>query len=210
MTFLVNLLARVVMAVAWAGAVLITVLAFTGWSAAGDLTPAGLTEAARQPLFGRRSSEVTYETPEIAVIGAEALTLIAFPWQEELRGWRVEFKTGGGNIAGYTWSREDRMEIFVRDGDDAAALARILAHELGHAVDVTRNSPEERTAWLAARGTPDAPWWPGNGAADFATGAGDFAEAFSVLEVGARDYRGELAPPPTPEQLDLLIGFAYD
>lgn len=153
---------------------------------------------------------VAFQSPSVQALAGPALEAIEYPWREELAGWQIEFVVGAGNIAGYTWSREERIEVFVRPGATSTDLARILAHELGHAVDVSKNSGDDRRDWLAARGTVDAPWWPGNGAADFATGAGDFAEAFAVWQVGDADYRGELAPAPTPEQLELLERLSFD
>ncbi len=153
---------------------------------------------------------ITYESASVQALGGPAIEAITYPWKEELPGWDVEFVVGAGNIAGYTWSQEQRIEVFVRPGATSADLARILAHELGHAVDVTKNSGDERRAWLVLRNAESAPWWPGNGLADFATGAGDFAEAFAVWQVGADDYRGELGPPPTPEQLELLRELSFD
>ena len=147
---------------------------------------------------------MTFQSPSIQALAGPGLEAIEYPWREQLPGWQIEFIVGAGNIAGYTWSREERIEIFVRPGATSSDLARILAHELGHAVDVSKNSGDERREWLEARNAVDSPWWPGNGAADFATGAGDFAESFAVWQVGDADYRGELAPAPTPEQLELL------
>lgn len=155
-------------------------------------------------------STVTFQSASVHALAGPALEAIEYPWREELAGWQIEFVVGAGNIAGYTWSREERIEVFVRPGATSSDLARILAHELGHAVDVSKNSGDERRQWLVARGTTDAPWWPGNGSADFATGAGDFAEAFAVWQVGDADYRGELAPAPTSEQLELLEQLSFD
>ncbi len=152
----------------------------------------------------------TFESPQIQSLAGPALEAVQFPWREELPGWQVEFVSGAGNIAGYTWSREERIEVFVRPGATSSDLARILAHELGHAIDVSKNSGDERRDWLSARGAEDAPWWPGNGLADFATGAGDFAESFAVWQIGDGDYRGELAPVPTPEHIELLERLSYD
>ena len=153
---------------------------------------------------------ISYESPSVQALGGPAIATIWYPWEEELAGWEVEFLRGTGNIAGYTWSRDQRIEVFVRPGATSADLARIFAHELGHAVDVSKNNGDERRAWLAIRGVETAPWWPNSGAADFATGAGDFAEAFAVWQVGDDDYRGELAPPPNAEQLELLEELSFD
>lgn len=146
-----------------------------------------------------------FESPEIEARARPALESIEYDWSNGLPGWTIEFLAGEGDVAGYTWSRESRIEIFVRPGSDTDDLARILAHELGHAVDVSRNDGDERRRWLEARNTPDSPWWPGDGAADFSTGAGDFAEVFTVWQVGPDDFRSEIAPLPDDEILALLV-----
>ena len=155
-------------------------------------------------------ASVSFESPTIQMLATPALEALEYPWREELPGWEIQFVTGSGSIAGYTWSREERIEVFVRPGATSDDLARILAHELGHAVDVSKNTGDERREWLEIRGASGAAWWPGNGLADFATGAGDFAEAFAVWQVGAGDYRGELAPVPTAEELELLERLSFD
>ncbi len=152
---------------------------------------------------------VWFDGPASEALGTEALALIAYDWPTRLPGWRIEFVTGDSPVAGYTWSREQRIEVFVRPGADGADLARILAHELGHAVDVTHNRPEDRTEWLRLRGlASDTPWWPDSGAADFRTGAGDFAEVFAAWQIGPGDFRSELAPIPSAAVLEQIAGLA--
>ena len=43
-------------------------------------------------------------------------------------------------------------------------------------------------------------WWPGSGAVDFATGAGDFAECFATWLVGSTSL-SQVAGPCTDEDL---------
>lgn len=174
------------------------------YSAATILTFVALTDDRSEAA----PASVEYQTAAIEALARPALAAIDYDWERRLPGWRIEFVAGEGSIAGYTWSQERRIEVFVRDGATSADLARILGHELGHAVDVSMNSAADRQTWQQARGIGDAPWWPSDGAADFATGAGDFAEAFAAWQVGETDYRGELAPAPTPEHLLLLVELA--
>ncbi len=156
-------------------------------------------------------SATRFETERAFTIGEEALTLIDYDWQQRLPEWRIDFVEGDTRIAGYTWSHERRIEVFIRDDATPAGVARILAHELGHAVDVTYNSSDERLAWLEQRNAePDTPWWPSSGAADFETGAGDFAESFAVWLVGPDDYRSRVAPAPTQTDLALLERLATE
>jgi hypothetical protein len=101
-----------------------------------------------------------------------------------------------------------RIEIYVRPTDTAEALARVVAHELGHAVDLTRNDALDRARWRTARGiAPTVPWWPDGTADDFATVSGDFAEAFAAWQTGVVS-RSEVAGQPTADQLALLASLA--
>ncbi len=117
---------------------------------------------------------------------AAALAHISYPWASRLPGWTIVFDDDGGTLRGVTLSGPQRIEIHMRPGDSAWDLARVLAHELGHAVDLAYNDTGDRRAWKQARGIDaEAPWWPTSGAADFATGAGDFAECFATWQVGS-------------------------
>jgi len=44
--------------------------------------------------------------------------------------------------------------VFVRDTDTATTLHRVLAHEVGHVIDVEWNSEDDRARWLEQRGLP--------------------------------------------------------
>ena len=135
---------------------------------------------------------------------AEALALIAFPWRRSLPGWSISFLPAKVGLRGLTRVDERRIEIYARDGDSAASLARVVAHELGHAVDVELNSQDDRERWRAARGVgPAVSWWPGNAASDFDTLSGDFAEAFATMLTGSTSL-SRIAPPPGPAELAVL------
>jgi hypothetical protein len=118
-------------------------------------------------------------------VGRQALARLRYPWQERLPGWTIDFKPGRAGLLGGTWTYEHRIEIYVRDGQTVDDVAFTLAHELGHAVDVTLFDDDDRHEWAHVRGLAgDAPWWVESGATDFASGAGDWAEAFAVFQVG--------------------------
>ena len=78
----------------------------------------------------------------------------------------------------------------------------MVAHELGHALDLELLDTGKRRAWKQQRGLAvDAPWWPAQGAADFDTGSGDFAECFATLAVGSRS----LSPHGPCSAADLAV-----
>lgn len=147
--------------------------------------------------------------PEATRRGLNALSTIAYPWPSRLPGWEIRFHRATDGAYGYTLSREHRIDIYVRDHESDELLAHVIAHELGHAVDLTYNDPADRQRWLGLRGADGAPWWPDNRAADFATGAGDFAESFAAWQTGSdREFRSQLGPAPTSEQQAVLAELA--
>ncbi len=131
------------------------------------------------------------------------LALISYPWQQRLPGWTIEFLPGRTGYLGYTWIAERRIEIYARSSQSAADLAFTLAHELGHAVDLTLFGQAERTTWLEARGRLDVPWWPSGAYSDFSSGCGDWAEAFAVWQLGGRTM-SEVAGQPSGADLALV------
>lgn len=173
--------------------------------------------AARQPLqvdLGTVAAPVTFDQAATAGLteserrGRAALTLIDYRWQELLPEWSIDFLDAKEGLYGLTLVPEKRIEIYVRPEQSETLLAHVIAHELGHAVDVTFNDGGERRRWEEARDLDGAPWWPGSGATDFSTGAGDFAEAFAAWQVGDESFRSTLADPPTAEHLALIAELA--
>jgi len=159
-----------------------------------------IVTAPTRPL-GFTPTPRTYEQ----IRGVRALNSLPYPWEEKLRGWSIQFHSSKTGFLGLTWPGDRRIDVFVRWDQSDAYLAHVIAHEIGHAVDVTHNSGSDRAAWQAARGIGSAPWWPSAAASDFSTGAGDFAEAFAVNVTGSSTYyRSRLAGPPTWSQRNLL------
>lgn len=143
-------------------------------------------------------------------LGLAALDRVSYPWAAMLPEWTIEFTEPNDDLFGLTHTRERRIEIFVRPEQTVDQLAHVVAHEIGHAVDVTLNDGDDRRAWQDARSIDDAEWWPGSGTTDFATGAGDFAESFAAWQIGEAGFRSELGEVPTEAQNELMSDLAAD
>jgi hypothetical protein len=138
-------------------------------------------------------------------VGAEALQQLAYPWQQSLPGWQIHFLPGRTGLLGATWPEDQQIDLYVRAEHTADDVAHVLAHEMGHAIDVTWFGPDDRSAWRSARGfTPERAWFGQAGESDYATPSGDFAEAFAVWQVGPDRYRGVAGPRPDAGQLTLV------
>ena len=186
------------------------------WSraASGLLLAATLLGVVRAQ--GSGSHDHTGQTPNLAVLGvietrepdsveSRALAAISYPWRERLPGWEVRFLPQRPGLRGLTLPSEKRIEIYVRDTDTPESLARVVAHEMGHAADLQLNDSRDRDRWRRARGAgAEVPWWPDDSASDFATLGGDFAEAFAVWQTGAQS-RSTVAGQPAPDQLAVLV-----
>lgn len=141
-----------------------------------------------------------------AEVGAQALAMISYDWATQLPGWSIEFHPGRSGILGYAFFNERRIEIYVRDHHATSEIAATLAHEIGHAVDVTLLTDAQRWDWMNARGI-DADWWPAAGVSDYSSGAGDFAEAFATWQVGEVS-RSTVAGQPDLVHLGLIARLA--
>ncbi len=142
-------------------------------------------------------------------VGADALRQLSYPWQQGLPGWEIRFLPGRPGLLGATWPEDQQIDLYVRAEHSADDVAHVLAHEMGHAIDVTWFGVAERAEWRAVRGfAPDRAWFGQAGESDYATPSGDFAEAFAVWQVGSARYRGLAGPPPTAEQLALVAQLA--
>lgn len=144
--------------------------------------------------------------PDATARGQEALASIGYDWGGRLPGWTIAFVAQETGARGLTFTSEKRIEIYVRSGDSTWQIARVIAHELGHAVDLTHNSVGDRETWRTQRDIADLPWWPTSGGSDFASGAGDFAECFATWQVGAASL--STAGPCSQADLDLLASLS--
>jgi hypothetical protein len=153
------------------------------------------------PLSARWETVLVGGTPTAK--GAGALMLITYPWQEQLEDWTIEFKPEREGLLGYAFFQDRRVEVYIRPAQSTRDVAAVVAHELGHAIDVSTFSDRDRDRWLQARGIGQISWWPGTNGSDFASGAGDWAEAFATWLM-ADESLSEVAGAPTPDQLELV------
>jgi len=155
------------------------------------------------PVAGESSAVAA--SPEMVRNNA-ALALIPFQWH--VLDYQIVFMDSQEGYRAMTYPKQHRIEIYVRPGDDSGRLAHDIAHELGHAVDVTYNTPEMRRKWMELRGIdPATSWFACNKCSDFSSPAGDFAETFALLQVGPDYFSGRIAPRPTAQDIPHLISF---
>src|SRR5262245_33582393 len=79
-----------------------------------------------------------------------ALDLLQIPWQQ--LGYEIVFMAPRPGFRAMTLPGLHRIEVYARPQDDVNMLAYDIAHELGHVIDLTYNTPETRKKWMALRG----------------------------------------------------------
>lgn len=175
-----------------------------------SVSPAASTTSTSAPAPSAPGSSAvdSEQSPTPQDRGHQALGAIGYSWRDRLPGWQIDFLDGRSGLFGLTLVDDKRIEIYVRDDQSDELLVHIVAHELGHAVDVTLNDGPDRRRWQASRGIGDEPWWPDAAASDFSTGAGDFAESFAYWQVPSNNFRSELGSAPDAIQLQLMAELA--
>jgi len=134
------------------------------------------------------------------------LELIDYPW--EALGFDIVFLNSRPGYRAMTLSERQRIEIYIRQGDDLMLQAYDLAHELGHAYDLKYNDDARRRKWLALRGIgASTPWFGCDACPDYGTPAGDFAETFAFLLLGPGNFHSTLSPQPREDQMLELAAF---
>jgi hypothetical protein len=133
---------------------------------------------------------------------AAALARISYPWRQ--LGYRINFLGPQPGVSGRTSPRSmGFIDIYIRPDESVDMLAHVIAHEIGHAVDLTYGNDQRRQLWDELRGMSPRPWFTCNMCEDFATPAGDFAETFAYWQLHDMS-RSQLGPAPTPAQLAQL------
>lgn len=146
--------------------------------------------------------EQTATTPDAA--GALALDGLPFDWQLLLPDWSIEFAGFHDELLGGTSWQEQRITIWVRPGQTIGQIRHVVAHEIGHALDVTYFDEAVRVRWMAERGfAADDGWWPESGENDYASPAGDLAETMATWVNGTHHWAG-MGERPTGDDVALL------
>jgi hypothetical protein len=131
-----------------------------------------------------------------------ALRLVRLDLDNTFSGWTVEFKAPRTGYLGLTLVKQRKVEVYLRSGRSVEGIAHDLSHELGHVADVTFNTNDDRSVYLANRGLAEStPWWTCNSCGDLQVGAGDFAETFAALVGPKFKYYSEVGPRPSAAQL---------
>ena len=161
--------------------------------------PAALAESSSASPVATATNRA--DTPE-AVAGARALSLVTYPWRTMLPGWRIVFLPPRKGYLALTYRIERRIEVYVRSDRSDEGIAHDIAHELGHAVDVTFNDDASRAEFLRLRNLdPATGWWACNSCGDLQTGAGDFAETFALFAAPRFRFYSELGEVPDVAQV---------
>jgi hypothetical protein len=160
-----------------------------------------------EPQVATPTAEVSavVSSPAAKLLGDEAELSIAYPWRSYLPGWTVAY-LDADVVSGNTNIPTQTITVGVPPGATPAYVSEVLAHEIGHAIDVSYLSDADRARWLEARGATGIDWWPNGGPGDFDVGAGDFAEAVAAWLTGSSNDSA-VAGPFTTAQLDLVAEF---
>ena len=170
-------------------------------SAAG---PPTTVTTARRVRSAPQATTTTTAAGTVESRGAAALALIDYPWQRT--GYGIVFAGPNDKLLGLTEPSRKRITIYLRPTQTTGDVARILGHEIGHAVDFTMTTDAERADYRRIRGLDNRPWYPGCGScADYASPVGDWAETFAYWLLGNGSFNSQLAGKPTAAQLKALI-----
>ena len=172
-----------------AGALLVA-LALGAWALAGGASQGGASAPAAAPAH-RAAARVDVAAQRAAL--RRALALVSYRGR---LGYRIVLAPPRLGVRAETNAGTRTITIFLDPPDAPHRVAHDIAHELGHAWDARHLDDAGRRAYLRARGVARAAWWPRTVGADYATGAGDFAEVFARCHAASPEFRSRLAPPP--------------
>jgi hypothetical protein len=138
-------------------------------------------------------------------MGAEALTLVRYPWQR-IPGYSIQFEPIAdapspgfyGNTT-FTWGQTGGASVlYVYPGETVDRLAGIIAFEIGHEVDAAAVEPQGgETAIENTLGIHPASWAPDCDCAEQGFLSGWYASAFSNYWSPGVGNWSQIAPEPT-------------
>lgn len=145
----------------------------------------GDAELAPAVAVARPSSDAaisTYTPGDPGSVGRAAESLIGYDYRSVLDGWTFEYAGPRDGYRGNTNTVSRTISVYVGEYDTPQVVAEVIAHEVGHAIDVMYLDDDTRVEWMEMRSISEG-WWPHSGASDFHVGAGDYAEAVANLIV---------------------------
>ena len=137
-------------------------------------------------------------------LGEAALEQIDTDLDVVAPGWEFVFTAPHDQLRGAALPRQKAIFLFISPDTTLEDAVVVLSHEIGHAFDIEHLDAETRDEWLERRGEPDGTYWPESEQPDFATGAGDFAEAFAQYLVPGRTNHSHFTTPLSDEDLDWI------
>ena len=134
--------------------------------------------------------------------GERVLATLPDDWKSS--GYPVRFSGPREGYYGEVRHEEPVVEVYVRScaRESDELLRHVIAHEFGHARDLTAMDDTLRAAYMEARGLPaGTPWFGCSGCTDFETPAGDFAETYGQWLRGGTNSKSRLARPAAEAEL---------
>ena len=147
-----------------------------------------------------------------AQLGAEALTLVRYPWQR-IPGYTIQFlpisdapSPGFYGNTTFTWGQTGGTSVlYVYAGETVQRLAAITAFEIGHEVDAAAVEPQGGEAQIEnILGIHPASWAPDCDCAEQGFLSGWYAAAFSNHWSPGVGSWSTLAPEPTGTVLNAI------
>jgi len=145
------------------------------------------------------------DTSSPQAMGAAALTLVRYPWQQ-VPGYSIQFlsiadapSAGFYGNTNFTWGQTGGVStLYVYPGETVQQLAGITAFEIGHEVDAAYVEPQGGHEQIAAiLGIHPASWAPECDCAEQGYLSGWYAAAFSNYWSPGVGAWSTLAPPPS-------------
>ncbi len=175
-------------------------------TSAANATPASTTPVSTTPTTTPPPAAPASSVPLTpAQMGAEALTLVRYPWQS-IPGYSIQFEPISaapspgfyGNTT-FTWGHTGGTSVlYVYPGETVERLAGITAFEIGHEVDAAAVQPQGGEAQMEnVLGIHPASWAPNCDCAEQGFLSGWYAAAFSNYWSPGVGNWSQLAPLPT-------------